>query len=153
MEEFETTNINLKWLDNIYNQLKILQDLERMAREGCVSLLDFIQIPLNIQNVIIPEVRYKNMKFFALELDILINNLVPVLEGDVKKHKERLDKIIKIYDTRNLFLEEVKSNNNFYIKVKPFLTKTIDLLVKIKSEIIKDIGHILFIKEDNKNKW
>ena len=31
--EFETTNINLEWLNNIYNELKLIQDLERLSRE------------------------------------------------------------------------------------------------------------------------
>ncbi len=153
MEEFESTNINLKWLENIYEQLKSLQNLERMATEGCSSLSEYLEIPPHLQGIIIPKTRYKNMRFIALELKMLINNLVPILEGKEKTYKERLDKIIENIDDEKLYLEYGKQNNQNYIKVKNFLILTVKLLIEIKSEIIGDMGHLLYIKEGGKPKW
>ena len=73
--DYETTNIHLEWLENIYKELKLIQDMERTAREGCCNLMEYMQIPFDSQRIILPDARYKNLRFFAMELDILINNL------------------------------------------------------------------------------
>jgi len=112
MEEgIETTNINLKWLENIYNQITILQDLERMSREGCKTLIEYLQIPLEMQQIIIPEAQYKNMRFMALEIDILISNLTPIIGEGSKHYAKLLQKIIINIDNRNLFIKTIKKNN------------------------------------------
>lgn len=152
-EEYQSSNINEAWLKNIYEQLRSLQDLERMGSEGCRNLGEFIQIPIQLQEIIIPETRYKNVRFLALEMNILINNLIPILEGDVEKYKARLKFILKNIDNKNLFLKSSKRNNIICLEVMPFLITTFNLLIEIKSDIIKDIGHLLYIKEDKSKKW
>jgi len=155
MEEgIETTNINLKWLENIYNQITILQDLERMSREGCKTLIEYLQIPLEMQQIIIPEAQYKNMRFMALEIDILISNLTPIIGEGSKHYAKLLQKIIINIDNRNLFIKTIKKNNINHLEITPFLTQTVSYLVSIKSNVIKNISSILFIKDDkDKKKW
>lgn len=159
-ENFESTNIHLDWLRNIYGQLRMLQDFERIAREGCRSLMEYIQIPFEYQRVVIPDAQYKNMRFFAMELDILISNLSSAFKDEIKKgdkvkeYKERLNPVLNNIDKRNLFLREKKVNNQMVgIDVLPLLDTTIRFLIKIKSDIILDIGHILYLPEEKGKSW
>jgi hypothetical protein len=158
-ENFESTNIHLDWLNNIYGQLKMLQDFERIAREGSRSLMEYLQIPFEYQRVVMPDAQYKNMRFFAMELDILISNLSSAFKeedkGDkVKEYKKRLEPILRVIDNRHLFLREKKMNNQLIeIQVLPFLNTTVKFLISIKSDIILDIGHILYLPEEVKKTW
>ena len=152
MENLETTNINIKWLENIYEQLKTLQNLERMASEGCQSLGEYLQIPPHLISTVIPEARYNNMRFFALEMKILIDNLFPIIEEDAQKFKDKLDKIIEKVDKKHFYIKAVKKNNQETLEVLNLLPVTVRILEHIKSEIIKSIAPILYIKENNKKK-
>lgn len=154
MEEiFETTNINLEWLNNIYSELKTIQDIERISREGCRNLMEYLQIPIDSQKIVMADAQYKNMRFFALELDLLITNLAPVIKDKVEKYDKQLKPILKNINNRSLFIDETTINNKVVeIYTLPFFNYTIDFLVSIKSEIIKDIAHILYLAEDDKDK-
>lgn len=155
MEEgYESTNIHLKWLDNIYNQIKVLQDFERIAREGCRDLIEYLEIPINMRSIIMPEVQYKNLRFMVLELDILISNLSPVLKEKTDEYKKRIEPILKNINDRSLFLKDVKINNQIVrINILLFLDKTINYLTSIKSDLIKDISSILYLPEQEKKSW
>ncbi len=155
-DNFETTNINLDWLNNICSELKTIQDIERMAREGCRNLMEYLQIPMESQNVMMADTQYKNIRFFALELDILISNLAPVIKDDVNKYEQQLKSISKNINKRDMFLEERHINNKLVeIYTLPFFHTTLEYLLSIKSNIIKDIAHILYLPEEDitKKKW
>ena len=154
-DTFDTVNINLEWLNNIYAELKLIQDLERTAREGCRNLMEYLQIPLNGQKVIMADVQYKNMRFLALELDLLISNLAPVIPDEVNKYNKRLKPILNNMNNRSIFLEEIHLDNKLVeIYTLPFFNSTIDFLISIKKNIIKDIGHILYLESDEgKREW
>ena len=154
--EFDSININIEWLNNIYGELRIIQDIERLAREGCKNLMEYMQTPINSQRLVLADVQYKNMRFFALELDILIRNLAPIIPKKIDSYVKRLNPILDNLNKRNLFVEERKINNRVVeIYTLSFLYKTIDFLISIKSDIIKDIGHILYLKQEDigKKKW
>jgi len=151
---FETTNIHLEWLENIYSELKLIQDMERTAREGCRNLMEYLQIPFENQRTILADVRYKNLKFLAMELDILINNLTPIIEGKVEGYKKRLKPILCALNNRDLFLgEQVIKNRLVEIYVLKFFDKTLGVLISIKSDIIKDLSPILYLKEGETKTW
>lgn len=153
MDEFETTNIHVEWLKNIYKQLMIIQDMERISREGCRDLMEYLQIPIEYHGLVIPDAQYKNLRFFVIELDILINNLKPTLREKSKDYTIIIKQIMDNIDRRDLFIKERRINNNvvsYYLL--PFFYKTIQLLVKVKSDIISDIGHLLYLPEEEKGK-
>jgi len=153
---FESTNINLEWLNNIFEELKLIQDLERLSREGCRNLMEYLQIPIESQKLVMADVQYKNMRFFALELDLLIKNLSPIIPEKIEGYARRLNPILKNVNKRSLFIDEVKRNNRVIeIYTLRFLHETIDFLVDIKADIIKDISSILYIKpeEMGRKKW
>jgi len=155
-EELETTNINIKWLENIYEQLKAIQGMERISNEGCNDLMEYFNIPFEMRGIIISDSMYKNLRFFAIELNMLIGNLTPILKGKEDGYRKMLEPILKNIDKRYLFLEERKNHSQLIQLIQlPMLSKTIGLLSHIKQEIIKEIGDILYIKQDdiNKKKW
>ena len=75
----ETTNINLRWLSNIYDQIINIEAMERLCREGCTTITDYIMVPMSEKGIILPDAQYKTLRFLVLELDLLINNLSPIL--------------------------------------------------------------------------
>ena len=159
-ENFESTNIHLDWLNNIYKQLMRIQEFEKISREGCSSLIEYLQIPFEYQGIMIPDAMYKNMRFFALELDILIDNIIPDLNKEDGNNKsddyyKRLKPVLDNIDKRHLFIRERRINNQIIqLILLPFFYTTINHLMEIKSNIIKDIGHILYINnEDKKKTW
>ena len=155
-QEYESTNIHTKWLENIFEELKNIQSMERLAREGCNSLIEYFQIPFQSQAIIIPDLQYKNIRFFVLEMQTLISNLAPVIKDKEEFYKNKLKPIAEVVNKRELFLKEIRMNNqNVMLQVLPYMNKIIDMLSLIKSLIIKDIGHILYMTEDKeqKKKW
>jgi len=118
--------------------------------------MEYMQIPFNIQRISMADAQYKNLRFFALELDILITNLAPVINENVDKYKTQFKSISKNINNRSLFVEERHVNNKLVeIYTLPFFNTTLDYLILIKAEIIKDIGHILYLptEEKGKKKW
>jgi hypothetical protein len=154
--DYESTNINSKWLENIYEQLQTIQNMERLAREGCNSIMEYMQIQPQTRQMILADVEYKNLRFMALEMDILIGNLAPVLEDKTEKYNLKLNHLLQNIDTRHLFLKEIKKDNQVvHVEALQFMYDSIGYLSNIKTSLIKDIGHLLYIKEqdNNKKKW
>jgi len=154
--DFDSANINIEWLNNIYGEIRALQDLERLSKEGCRNLMEYLQIPFENQKLIMADVQYKNMRFLALELDILIKNLAPIIPKKVNDYNKKLVVVLDNLNKRNLFIEERMINNKVVeIYTLPFLHNTVNYLCSIKADIIKSIGHLLYLKEDNptKKKW
>jgi hypothetical protein len=130
--------------------------MERLAREGCNSIMEYMDIPFNIRPMILVDVEYKNLRFMALEMDILIGNLAPILKEKTEKYNEKLNLLLMNLDNRSLFLKEIKKDNRVVmIEALPFLYSSVAYLSNIKISLIKDIGNLLYIAEqdDNKKKW
>jgi hypothetical protein len=151
----DTSNINFKWLDNIYGQLKNIQDMENLAKDGCSSLAEYLQIPMEMQRVVIPDAQYKNLRFIVLEMNSLIINLSPVLKDKTEEYRNKLKPILINIDHRELFLKNIKSNNQVMcIEVLPLFNMTVSYLSEIKLQLIQEIGHILYLpNEDKKKSW
>jgi hypothetical protein len=129
--------------------------MERLAREGCNSLTEYLQVPPEMVGLILPTIQYKNLRFITLELSMLVNNLSPILKDKTEHYKVKIQKISSQIDKRNLFLRDVKIHGQInFIEVLPFFSMTLSLLIGIKSDIIKDIGGILYLgQEENKKTW
>lgn len=155
-ENYESTNIHLKWLENIYNQIRTIQDFERIANEGCRDLMEYLQIPSQMHLLVLPDAQYKNLRFMVLELNILISNLAHVLkkEDKEKEYKERIQVVLNVINNRSMFLKDIKQNNQVMrIIPSPMLDKTIKYVGEIKSSLIRDIGSLLFLPEGERKSW
>lgn len=150
-ENFESTNIHLKWLEHLYKQISRIQDMERMAKEGCIDLMEYLKIPLEMQRVLIPEAQYKNLRFMILEIDILIRNASNILGEKTSTYEKRIKPILMSIDNRNLYLKEYKQRGMIVnIQLLPFFHATLKYLNPIISEFIKDISPILYLDEEKK---
>lgn len=151
--EFESTNINSKWLENIYENIKNLENLERSAYEGCVSLLDYLQIPPETRHVIVGDAQYKNLKFMVTEIHLLLGDLTPVMKKErLKSFREQIEMIQNVISERYLFVKEPKNQDRTikYSQVTPFFEKSLKFLSEIKIEIIKEISDILYVRAQEK---
>lgn len=151
MEDYintNTSNINERWLQNIYENIKKLEEYERLVREGCTSIMDYFQIPLEQRDTLLGLTQYKNLKFFLTEFRLLLADLSPILDSERVKH---YDKTIKSIDsalkTKNVFIKQVYSANRELIRSEPteFFYTTIDLLHDLKIVLFREIKHILYI--------
>lgn len=155
-EEFETTNIHTKWLESIYEQIRNIQAMQRIAKEGALTLMDYLQIPMEMHPFIIPETEYKNLRFMVLEMDMLVSNLANVLKDKTKAYHEDIKKVTDLIDNRNLFIKDKFQNGQLVSReVLLFFKTTINYLFAINAEIINDIPDLLWIKEEEsgKKKW
>lgn len=151
---YESSNINAQWLKNIFENLKNLESLERTAREGCITLLDYLNIPMSEWKIKEGDSMYKNLKFMLTEIKLLITDLTPVLDKEVLESfntkVESLDRLLKI---DKLFVNRVFSLNGSSIiatKVTPYFYETLDAVSILKREIISKIAHILYMKNESK---
>lgn len=151
MEEFTTTaNINEKWLNNIYENIKNLEDYERLVREGCKSLLDFMNIPERNRPIVIGLTQFKNLKFLVTEFTLLLADLEPVLKTS-EKYDKVLDNIEQALPYERLFIRTKTNVNNEIteVEVTGFFNQTLKTLHNLKRELFKEIKHILYINSSN----
>lgn len=154
---YESSNINSIWLQNIYENIKNLEAMERLAREGCSSILEYLQIPYEARPIIIADTQYKNLKLIYNELYLLLSDLVPVIKPDeMEKFRDKLDALEEVIKIKKLFVKERYSKNKSNVissEVTNFFYQTLKFLSNIKIAIIINISHILYVKEEDKKTW
>lgn len=151
--EFESSNINALWLQNIYENIKNLENIERLAREGCSSVMEYMNIPYEHRPLIIGDVQFKNLKLMVTEIHLLLIDLTPILSRErLSYYNDALNKTGQVLKRRELFLEEPKGTNRVvkYSRTTEFFQETLDFLSRVKTEIIRDISHILYVKSERK---
>lgn len=158
-KEFETTNISTLWNKNIFENVKNLEEMERLAREGCQSILQFIQMDPNTIHLILPEIQYKNLKMMVSEIGLLLSDLSPVVDETFYKEIElELAKYKIQILTKKFFIVDIKEQLKVTKKPKilnKYLTNEFyNLLEKVsdlKVKIIKKIAPILFVEKKEKD--
>lgn len=157
MEEsnsFESTNINALWLQNIYENLKNLEFHERLAREGCNSIIEYIQMPYDKRNIFLSEVQYKNLRFIITEINLLLTDLSPVVnEKELEEYRKQLDNLERVINLRKLFIREIYSSIKKEItksEMTPFFLETVGFVTKLRVNIIKSIAHLLYVQQTDK---
>jgi len=148
---FETSNINSKWLENIYENLKNIEQLERLSREGCTSIIDYFQIPFEQRAMFLGDAQYKNLRFLVTEIDLLLTDLTPVVnETNLATFRKVLEQIEAVLPNRELFITEIysaKSNSITRIETTEIFNRTLYLISLLRIEIIKEISPVLYIKK------
>lgn len=154
---FESDNINTLWLKNIFDNLKNIENISRLAKEGCTSIVEYAEIPLNNRAYFIGDTQYKNLRFLVTELSLLLDDLeVPIENKDeLHKYKKSLDKISNIITNRKLFLKEPRDKDGNIISSTPnqFFYDTLDILQHLKVNIYNNISHILYIRKKENPGW
>jgi hypothetical protein len=154
MGELQSSNINALWLQNVYENIKNLENLERMAREGCTSLMEYLSIPMDTQKIISADVQYKNLRFIVTETHLLLGDLTPILSQEkLKVFRDNLKQVQKVLENRKLFVKEtysVSKNGIVSSKTTEVFMKTVEFLSELKLNILQEISHILYIKDEPK---
>lgn len=150
INKYESGNINTKWIDNIYENLKNLETFERLSREGCQSILEYLQIPYEDRKIIIADIQFKNLKLMLNELRLLITDASLVIgEEQTEKYKNILIKLDEAFNDRKLFIIErysaiqdriVSSDTTAYFK------DTLNFLSFIRERLIYLLRNILYVK-------
>jgi hypothetical protein len=139
-------------LDNVYDNIKLIENYERNAREGCVNLLDYLRIPPTQRSVILGDIMYKNLKFLITEFKLLFTDLAPIInQTKLERFNNYLNEVEKNINNRKLFLQEVYDTNRRLkdIKVKPFYYSTLEVLSQLKIELFIEIKGILYVSSSN----
>lgn len=151
---YDSSNINTLWLNNIYENLKNLEQLMRLSREGCTSLFEYMKIPVEQRKILIADTQYKNLRFMITELDLLLTDITPTIgEDKVEEFRKLLQPVEDIIDNRFLFVKETTSvtkNGITSSALLPFFYDTLNFVSKMRNNIIKSISHLLYIKDDDK---
>ena len=146
----QSANINEKWLNNIYENIKNLEDYERLVREGCASLLDFMNIPQRDRKIVIGLTKFKNLSFLVTEFKLLLADLTPVIKNS-KEYDEILDNIDNALRVEKLFIKTTTNVHNQVVEVKTtdFFNATLTALHNLKRDLFKEIKGILYIQSSN----
>lgn len=151
----DTGNINSKWLENIYENLKKIEEFERYAREGCASILEYTSIPFEQRPMQIGDIQYKNFRLLINEFSLVIPDLTPVIEQEeIIKINSRLALIKDHIDKQHLFIVYVKDHNGKIInsKTTELFKFTLDYMSTVRSMVISSISHLLFLREKKDTK-
>ncbi len=134
--------INDKWLDNIFNILLRLEDADKLASEGCRSLIDYIESP----DTYLPMIQYKNYLLFLTDFEILINNCKEMMkEGKFEEFVKNLEGLRKAEEKVGGFLK-VRTNNiqktqKFYLR--PIFNDALKIISKMRRDIVSCLWSIL----------
>lgn len=152
-ERFETTNVSTLWDKNIFENIENLEKMERLAREGCQSIIEYIDYPINSIHLILPNIQYKNLKMMVSEIGLLLSDLSPIItEEFYDEIMEENNKYKIVMLNRNLFIKESynklhKNPKLVECRLRPAFYETLENVSKLKVKIIKKIAPILFVEK------
>ncbi len=135
-------NISDKWLDNIFNILKRLEESEKLAREGCLTILEYVQIPEKS----LPLIQYKNYTLFLTDFQLLINNCQQMIgKKDYDLFIKNLKGLKELESKCKCFLgvkkDHIKRTETYYLK--PMFHRSIDIIGKMRRDLITNLWKIL----------
>lgn len=142
LENSSEKTINDKWLDNIYNILLRLENSDKLASEGCMSIIDFVESPQQF----LPLIQYKNYSIFLTDFEILINNSQKIIGN--KKYKEFVRNINTLRELeKNVggFLvvnsKNISRTKKYYLK--PIFNHAIKIISKMRRDIVSCLWKVL----------
>lgn len=142
----QSSHINEKWLDNVFENIKNIENFERLAREGCASVYEYVVTPQDT----IAGIQYKNLKLIANEIKLLLPDIVPIVDDKkIDVIQKQLDIVCKLINERKRFVNEPESEVSKRLlssKVTPYFYETLENLHKIRKEIVKLLRYVFYIK-------
>lgn len=84
-EEKSEKDISTQWLNEIYESLRRIRDMERLMREGCNDILEYVNLVGQHQEAALVEVQLKNMSLLLSELDMFIGIIKVILPSEQYK--------------------------------------------------------------------
>ncbi len=135
-------NISDKWLDNIFNILTRLEEAEKLSREGCIGILEYIQIPEKT----LPLIQYKNYTLFLTDFRLLINNCEQIIGNDnYKVFAKNLEGLRELESKCQCFLGVKKNHINktetYYLK--PMFHNATEVIGQMRRNLVSNLWKIL----------
>lgn len=145
----DTANINAKWIENIYENLKKIEEYERLAREGCSSVLDFVQIPSKDRSIFLAETQYKNIRLLLNEFILVIPDVTLVIgEASSNTFMQTLEGLAKVINDKHAMINYIKSdvtNSVRDAKMTHLFSLSLKVLSEIRTQLIKELKNVLFV--------
>lgn len=137
-------DISNQWINLVFKSLENLERYEKLMREGCKDLLDYVQLT----KIQLLDAQIKNVSFMISEISILLENVKPILEKkDYIQMSVSLKNIRKEYpDSYEIIIDEM-----FKTKIpmfKPNFYKLQESLSRLRSQIVSSLSKILYIQEE-----
>lgn len=137
-------NITDKWLDNIFEILMRLEGFERLAKEGCVSVLDYVQNP-SIQ-IDMAQIQKKNYDLFIAEFIVLLNNARHLIDAkDCLKMQLKLN-ALSDFENEIGGLLETRSNmlqNREWFVLKPEFDYAVSEISSLRGLAVTSLWKVL----------
>jgi len=156
-EDFESKrNVSDEWIrNNVYEALETIETAERRMRNGCNDLMEYMQ-ELSLGFHRLPEIQLKNMGIMIVEFDILIENTKEIIKKDqYEEARKNMDLYSSVYDKGKVY-KVVKNVRDKKIKKRIVLTrifwKLSGDLSALRSKMVSNLSHILFLKDKDKDK-
>jgi len=127
-----------KWLNNVFEVLMRIEDYERLAKNGCVNLQDYVQNP-QLDLVL---VQSKNYSLFMTEVLILLNDIKYfVNKKDFLMLLLKFEKIKKLEESVGGFLDLMRNNvtHEEWNTLKPEFVKIHPLMSDLRGMIVKTL--------------
>jgi len=141
----ETTSqrtITEKWLDNLFDSLMRLEVYERLAKDGCSNLLEY----LSINDKEISQIQYKNYSLFLTEAEVVINSCRNLIkEENCKKILFEIE-MLKLYEQKiDSFLEKKinQKDNISWFELRPEFVIAVKRLSKIRKMLVENLWEFL----------
>lgn len=134
--------ISNQWLENIFSSLMKLETYERLLKEGCSGILEYITNP----NINLADIQYKNYKLFLTEMEIIIENTKHLIE------KEKYLQISILFNSIKKFEKEVGSflytqydmvGHNEWSELKPEFERVKPKISRLRSLLVSALWKIL----------
>lgn len=130
VENQDTRTFTDKWFHNVFETLMRIESYERLMKNGCVSLLDYLENK-NLNLVIIQE---KNYSFLMTEIEILLNNIKAFINADkFLKMSMKIKRIRNIEKLSNGFLSS--QTNVVLHTMDNFLKPDFYIIIPLVSEL------------------
>jgi len=152
-EQKSIKNIGTKWLDSLFDSIKIIEDYERKGREGCENLVQYVQ-DINYFNQNLQSIQLKNLSFMIGEIKISL----PKAKRFIKK--EEYNKLVLDikkcdidFNNKYLYVKEKKyiisilskgKRNKSYLFLKQGFEILFERVVIIYSKLLDELDEILF---------
>ena len=153
--EDTSANINLKWLENIYNKLMELEQCLALAQDGFNSMPELVQIA----TISLPEIQCRNFPRITTIFISLLDDAAPVISKEYYEDTRKLlDMIRKLIDAKPdyyfdyILNQSAKAGQRSHRTPNKEFYVTIDMLVKKRAEIIVELREILYLVEKEKDR-
>lgn len=135
-------NITDKWLDNIFESLMRLQGYERMLKEGCGSVLEYVQNP----EINLADIQYKNYTLFMTEVEIILGDTRHLIDKQKFLNLSILFKVIKEIENEAegfIYTQYDMVNHTEWRELKPDFELVKPKVSQIRSMLVSALWKLL----------